>query len=49
MRALLFLLFVVILSPVALTMRALGRDRLALRRSDATSYWVSPSGRGRCR
>jgi len=39
-RVVLALFYYLIVTPVGLAMRLIGRDKLALRRRQATSYWV---------
>lgn len=48
-RVILALVFFVVVTPVALLFRLLGRDALRLKAVKASSYWRSRSGSGRPR
>lgn len=44
-RVVLFLLFFLVLTPLGILLRALGKDYLALRKEpNATTYWISRRG-----
>ncbi len=49
-RALIALIWYAVVAPLGLAMRLCGRDRLGLRRSDATSHWrdLPPPANDRC-
>ena len=40
-------IFFLLITPIALLMRAAGRDALGLRRTDAASYWVERTAQSR--